>query len=60
MTCPLMGDPFMQLIPMAIGTEKHEIFYQYGAQMDRKAAKNDSELLEKAEKIGADLVVSTK
>jgi len=55
-----MGDPFMQLIPMAIGTEKHEIFYQYGAQMDRKAAKNDSELLEKAEKIGADLVVSTK
>ena len=49
---------WLNLIPRSLGTEHYEFFYQYGAHLDRKAARNDAELLEKARATGAGLVSS--
>ena len=50
---------WLNLIPMTLGAGAYEFFHQYGADMDRKAAANDSALLEKARVAGAGLVSST-
>lgn len=50
---------WLDLIPMTLGAGAHEILHQYGADIDRKAAVNDSALLEKAKIAGAGLVSST-
>jgi len=50
-----MNDWF-KLIPLSLGTESYELFHQYGANLDRKSAANDSELLTKARAKGAELV----
>ena len=50
---------WLNLIPLSLGAGSYEIFHQYGAHMDRKSAKNDSGLLEKARAAGSGLVSST-
>jgi len=49
-------DEWFRLIPLSLGVESYEFLHQYGAELDRKAAVNDSELLSKAKAKGADLV----
>lgn len=49
---------WFNLIPMTLGAGAYEFFHQYGADIDRKAALNDSALLEKAKAAGAGLVSS--
>jgi hypothetical protein len=49
-------DEWLNLTPLSLGIEKYEIFHQYGTSIDRKSAKNDSELLNKAQKAGAALL----
>lgn len=49
---------WLNLIPMSLGAGAYEFFHQYGADIDRKAALNDSALLEKARMTGAGLVSS--
>lgn len=48
-------DEWLNLIPLSLGAGNFEILHQYGADTDRKAAKNDSNLLEKARQSGAGL-----
>ena len=50
-------DEWLNLIPLSLGAGNYEVLHQYGADIDRKAAKNDSSLLEKAKTSGAALVV---
>ena len=47
---------WLNMVPMAIGVENYQFLHQYGASLDRKAAKNDTELLEKAKATGAALI----
>lgn len=47
---------WLTVIPLSLGTEQYEIFHQYEAYLDRKAALNNSELLKQAIRKGADLV----
>jgi len=49
---------WLNIIPLSLGAENYEFFHQYGAHLDRKAAKNDADLLEKARAAGANLVTS--
>ena len=49
---------WLNVIPLSLGAGHYEFFYQYGANLDRKAARNDAELLEKARATGAGLVSS--
>ena len=49
-------DEWLNVIPLSLGSEQYEIFHQYEAHLDRKAALNDGELLEKARQSGAGLV----
>ena len=46
---------WFHLIPLSLGTKSYEFFNQYGAELDRKAATNDIELLTKAKSKGAEL-----
>ena len=47
---------WLNIILTSLGAGRHEFFYQYGAHLDRKAAHNDAELLEKARQAGARLI----
>jgi len=47
------------LIPLSLGAGKYEIFHQYGTGLERKTARNDPEILNKAKKTGAGLISST-
>ena len=49
-------DEWLNVIPLSLGSEQYEIFHQYEAHLDRKAALNDGALLEKARQSGAGLV----
>jgi multimeric flavodoxin WrbA len=51
-------DEWLSVIPLSLGAGHFEVFHQYGANLDRKAARNDAELLEKARATGAGLVSS--
>ena len=51
-------DEWLNLIPLSLGAGKHEIFHQYGAGIERKSARNDQEILNKAKKTGAGLISS--
>ncbi|MBI9084175.1 MAG: flavodoxin family protein [Desulfobacterales bacterium] len=44
---------WLNLIPISLGAGKFEFFHQYGAHLDRKAARNDADLLIKAKAVGA-------
>ncbi|MGD9330606.1 MAG: flavodoxin family protein [Desulfobacterales bacterium] len=52
-------DEWLNVIPLSLGSQEYEIFHQYGAHLDRKAARGDATLLEKARLIGAGLVSPT-
>ncbi len=47
---------WLNVIPLSLGCDKYEFFHQYEAHLDRKAAANDAELLEKAYAAGVSLV----
>jgi len=49
-------DEWLNLIPLSLGAEKYEIFHQYGTGIERKSARNDPEILNKAKKTGAGLL----
>jgi multimeric flavodoxin WrbA len=48
-------DEWLNLIPLSLNSEQYEIFHQYEAHLDRKAALNNPELLEKAYAAGVGL-----
>jgi multimeric flavodoxin WrbA len=50
---------WLNLIPLSLGAGNYEFFHQYGAGNDRKSARNDPEILEKAKTSGAGLLSST-
>ena len=50
---------WLNLIPLSLGAGNYEFFHQYGAGIDRKSARNDPEILEKAKASGARLLAST-
>ncbi len=47
---------WLNLIPLSLGAGSYEFFHQYGAHIDRKSARNDAGLLEKARAAGSGLV----
>ncbi len=49
-------DEWLGLIPIALGIKNYEILHQYGANLDRKAAKNDMDLIQKVRKAGVALL----
>ena len=51
-------DEWLNLIPLSLGAGKSEIFHQYGTSIERKTARNDQEILNKAKKTGAGLLSS--
>lgn len=53
-------DEWLNLIPLSLGAENYEILHQYGADIDRKAAKSDTALLDKAKAAGIGLVDKSK
>jgi len=46
---------WLNIIPLSLGAGSIEFLHQYGAEIDRKAAKNDATLIEKAETLGGKL-----
>ena len=46
---------WLNVIPLSLGAASIEFLHQFGAEIDRKAAKNDAGLIEKAERVGAGL-----
>jgi multimeric flavodoxin WrbA len=53
-------DEWLNLIPLSLGAANYEFFHQYGADIDRKAANNDAELMERAKSLGAEFVQRIK
>ena len=49
-------DEWLHLVPFALGVEKYDFLHQYGAEIDRKAAAGDSDLLDRVKAAGAALV----
>ncbi len=49
---------WLNLIPLSMGSESYEIFHQYEAHLDRKAASGNVALLKKARQLGKRLVSS--
>jgi multimeric flavodoxin WrbA len=47
---------WLNLIPLTLGAGAYQFFHQYGADIDRKAALNDVDLLKKARLAGAGLL----
>ena len=47
---------WLNLIPLTLGAGKYDFFHQYAADIDRKAAVNDPELLARARDAGAGLL----
>lgn len=46
---------WLNVIPLSLGAASIEFIHQFGAEIDRKAAKKDAGLIEKAEMFGAGL-----
>ncbi len=46
---------WLNIIPLSLGAGNIEFLHQYGAEIDRKSAKNDASLIEKAEALGEKL-----
>ncbi len=49
---------WLNLIPLSLGAGSYEFFHQYGTDIDRNAAKNDTEILEKSKNAGIGLASS--
>jgi putative NADPH-quinone reductase len=48
---------WFNLIPLSLGAKSYELFHQYGAELDRKAAANNYELIKQARSKGTELIV---
>jgi hypothetical protein len=48
-------DEWLNVIPLTLGAGHYEHFHQHGADIDRKAARNDPALLARARQAGAGL-----
>jgi multimeric flavodoxin WrbA len=46
---------WLNIIPLSLGAGSIEFLHQYGAEIDRKAAKNDADLIKKAQALGETL-----
>ncbi|MDA3898833.1 MAG: hypothetical protein PF482_22050 [Desulfobacteraceae bacterium] len=46
---------WLNIIPLSLGAASIEFLHQYGAEIDRKSAKNDADLIEKAMVLGEKL-----
>lgn len=46
---------WLNIIPLSLGAANIEFFHQYGAEIDRKAARKSEELIQKAEALGEGL-----
>jgi len=46
---------WLNIIPLSLGASSIEFFHHYGAELDRKAAQNDADLIKKAEDLGGKL-----
>jgi len=46
---------WLNIIPLSLGASSIEFLHQYGAEIDRKAAINDTDQIEKAESLGRNL-----
>lgn len=46
---------WLNVVPLSLGAGSIAFLHQYGAEIDRKAAKNDAALIERAEVLGAGL-----
>lgn len=49
-------DEWLNLIPLSLGADSYDFLHQYNTGIDRKAATNDLEILERARQAGAKLV----
>lgn len=47
---------WLNVIPLSLGAASVEFIHQYGAEIDRKAARNDTGLMARAEAVGAALL----
>ena len=48
---------WLNIVPLSLEAGAYDFLHQYGAHLDRKSAKNDTTLLEKARAAGAALIV---
>ena len=46
---------WLNIIPLSLGAGSIEFLHQYGAEIDRKSAQNDTDLIQKAETLGGTL-----
>jgi len=46
---------WLNIIPLSLGAGSIEFLHQYGAEIDRKSARNDADLIKKAEALGEKL-----
>ena len=46
---------WLNIIPLSLGAASIEFLHQYGAEIDRKTAQNDADLIKKAEALGEKL-----
>jgi multimeric flavodoxin WrbA len=46
---------WLNIIPLSLGAGNIEFLHQYGAEIDRKAAQNDTDLIKKAKALGGKL-----
>jgi NAD(P)H-dependent FMN reductase len=49
-------DEWLNIIPFSLGVGQFKLLHQYGAQLERKSAANDAELVQKVRAAGAELV----
>ncbi len=48
---------WLYIIPLSLGAASIEFLHQYGAEIDRKTAQNDADLIKKADALGASLSI---
>ncbi len=53
-------DEWINLLPLTLGAENHEVLHQYATHNDRKSAADNAVLMEKARAAGAALASKTK
>ncbi len=46
---------WLNIIPLSLGAASIDFLHQYGSEIDRKSAKNDDNLIEKAQALGEKL-----
>lgn len=49
-------DEWLTLVPLSLGAGHYEFLHQYGAELDRNAAKENVDLMKKANALGQKLI----